>query len=393
MFVHNFKYALKTLFGNKGLIFWTFAFPVILATFFYMAFSNIGESEKLDIINIAIVDDDEFRNNEIFKEAFDNLSDENNEDRLFETTYTTLEGAKDLLENEDVVGYMKLVDNEPKIVFSTSGVEQTVFKYVSEEIAQTNNIIKNLTEEEIKNEVLSGNYDVDYASIYNRVIEMVDVSDVKLNDISNSNLNYSMIEFYSLIAMTCLYGGILGMVAINQNLANMSNKGKRVSIAPTRKGTVIISSLLASYMAQLVGVAILFLYTMLILKINYGNNILLIIILACAGSLAGLSMGVAIGTLFKSNENKKTGILIAITMFCCYFAGMFGITMKYFVDKNIPIINKIDPASIITDGFYSLYYYNTLSRYWFNVVSLLIFSLVLILLSFISLRRQKYDSI
>ena len=39
-----------------------------------------------------------------------------------------------------------------------------------------------------------------------------------------------MIEFYTLIAMTCLYGAILSMYSLNQVLPNMSNKGKRVSI-------------------------------------------------------------------------------------------------------------------------------------------------------------------
>ena len=67
--------------------------------------------------------------------------------------------------------------------------------------------------------------------------------------------------------------------------------------------------------------------------------------------------------------------------------------MKYFVDKNASIINKINPASMITDGFYSLYYYDTLDRYWFNIISLLIFACLLITVSFFSLRRQKYDSI
>ena len=67
MFIHNFKYSLKTLFRNKALIFWTFAFPIILGTFFNMAFSNIESSEKLDIINIAIIKNDDFNNNEIFK--------------------------------------------------------------------------------------------------------------------------------------------------------------------------------------------------------------------------------------------------------------------------------------------------------------------------------------
>lgn len=67
--------------------------------------------------------------------------------------------------------------------------------------------------------------------------------------------------------------------------------------------------------------------------------------------------------------------------------------MKYIVDKNIPIVNKINPASMITDGFYSLYYYDTLDRYFFNIASLLIFALIMIVISYFSLRRQKYDSI
>ena len=67
MFVHNFIYSLKTLFKNKSLIFWTFALPIILGTFFNMAFSNIENSEKLDIINIAIIDNEDFKDNEIFR--------------------------------------------------------------------------------------------------------------------------------------------------------------------------------------------------------------------------------------------------------------------------------------------------------------------------------------
>lgn len=67
--------------------------------------------------------------------------------------------------------------------------------------------------------------------------------------------------------------------------------------------------------------------------------------------------------------------------------------MKYIIDKNVPIINKLNPVSMITDGFYSLYYYDTLDRYFFNIASLVIFAGLMILVSYIKLRRQKYDSI
>ncbi len=393
MFIHNFKYAFKTLFKNRMLIFWTFAFPIILGTLFNMAFSNIENSEKLDIINIAIINNDDFENNEAFKTSFEELSDENNEDRLFNTQYTTEEKAKELLDNDEIVGYMKLKEDKPILTFATSGINETIFKYVTEEIEQTSDIIKNLSETETQKQITSGNYNINYEEIYNKVIELAKEDKVKLKNISNSNLSYTMIEFYTLIAMTCLYGGMLSMVSINQTLANMSNKGKRIAVSPTKKGTIILSSLLASYIAQLIGLAILFVYTLFVLKVDYGDNTSLIILLAMIGSFAGLTLGTFVGTLFKTNENAKTGILIALTMFWCYLSGMMGITMKYVVDKNVPIINKINPASMITDGLYSLYYYDTFDRYWFNIISLLIFAFVLMLISFFSLRRQKYDSI
>ena len=393
MFIHNFIYAFKTLFRNKMLIFWTFAFPIILGTLFNMAFSNIENSEKLKIINIAIIQNENFENNEAFKTSFEELSDEDNEDRLFNTQYTTEEKAKELLDNGKIVGYMKLKDDKPILTFSTSGIDETIFKYVTEEIEQTIDIIKNLSETEIQKEITDGNYNIDYGKIYDNVEELIKEDNVRLKNISNSNLSYKMIEFYTLIAMTCLYGGMLSMVSINQTLANMSNKGKRIAVSPTKKSTIILSSLLASYIAQLIGLAILFVYTLLVLKVDYGNNNGLIILLAAIGTFAGLTLGTFVGTILKTNENAKTGILIALTMFWCYLSGMMGITMKYVVDKNVPIINQINPASMITDGFYSLYYYNTLDRYWTNIISLLIFAFILIAISFFSLRRQKYDSI
>ena len=396
MFIHNFKYALKTLFRDKMLIFWTFAFPIILGTFFNMAFSNIENSEKLEIIDIAIVDNDEFQNNELYKEALKTLSDEENADRLFNTRYVTEEEAKQLLEKNEITGYMILEEDTPKVVVTTSGINETILKYVVEEIATNGQIVESLMDKEINKELSSGNYNLyklDYKKIYENVLEKTQNREVRITNISNNNLSYTMIEFYTLIAMACLYGGILGMVAINKNLANMSSNGKRVSVAPTTKGKVIFSSILASYITQLVGLTLLFIYTIFVLKVDYGTNLPLIILLGIVGSLAGLSMGLAIGTILKTNENVKTGIVIAVTMLGCFLSGMMGITMKYIIDTNAPIINKINPASMITDGFYSLYYYDTLDRYYFNIISLLIFSIIMILISYTSLRRQKFENL
>ena len=353
-----------------------------------MAFSNIENNEKLDIIDIAIVKNEELENNESIRQAFQDLSDEKNENRLFNIQYTTIEEAQRLLEDEEITGYMILEDT-PKIIVKENGINETILKYVTEEIIQTASVISNVSEKEIGKEIANGNYNINYEKIYSDI----ENQEANIENISNSNLSYTMIEFYTLIAMTCLYGGILGMVAINQNLPNMSGNGKRVSIAPTSKGKVVLSSLLASYVTQIIGVAILFIYTVVVLKVDYGDNLPLIILLGGVGSLAGLSLGLMIGTVLKVNDTAKTGIIISVTMLGCFLSGMMGITMKYIVDKNIPIVNKLNPASMITDGFYSLYYYDTLERYILNIASLLIFSFILITISYLCLRRQKYDSI
>ena len=95
MFVHNLKYTIKSLFKNKVLIFWTFAFPIILGIFFNMAFSNIEKDEKLQIFDIAVVNNKDL----IYKEALNELSNKNNKDRLFNIKYVNQNKADKLLDN------------------------------------------------------------------------------------------------------------------------------------------------------------------------------------------------------------------------------------------------------------------------------------------------------
>ena len=390
--IHNFKYAFKILSKNKMLLFWTFAFPIILGTFFSMAFSNIETNEKLSIIPIAMVDTETLKENKIVGEAFKILGDETNENQLFKIEYTNEDKEKDLLEKEQLDGYI-LLEEKTKVIVRASGINETILKYVTEEILSNQKLGEQIAKKKMEEMPLSSVGENFYQNLYAEITKMLENGQENVKDISSSNLSYTMIEYYTLIAMTCLYGGILGMVAVNQNLANMSSAGKRISISPMKKGHLLFTSILASFLTQLIGVALLFFYTIFVLHVDYGNNIPLIILLAIVGSLAGLSLGVVLAASLKANENTKTGIVISITMAGCFLAGMMGITMKYIIDKNLPFLNKINPANLITDGFYSLYYYNTLDRYLGNIIGLLIFSFILFGIAGYHLRRQQYDSI
>lgn len=413
MFVHNFKYTLRILFKNRMLIFWTYAFPVIMGALFSLAFSDIENNEKLDIIDIAIVESSEEQaaykeemadgdaateavaydsRTKVLKESLETLSKEG-EDRMFHMEYLSEKEAKEKLQKGELSGYLLLETDEPKVVVKESGINETVFGQVVSQIMQTTDMVLTMTETEVENQIEAGNFQPDIATISKEALAKVEEQTANIEDISGDSLSYTMIEYYTLIAMTCLYSALLGMYAINNVLANMSKKGMRVGVSPVKKGQLVLSSVCASYVVQLVGLVILFVFTVFVMKVDYGSNVWAIALLALVGCLAGLSMGIAISSLVKTGKNTKTGIIISITMLGCFLSGMMGITMKYVVDKNIPILNKINPASMITDGFYALYYYDTMERYWWNVGSLLVFSLLMIAISFQALKKQVYEQL
>lgn len=387
MFYHNFKYSLKILLKNKSLIFWTFAFPILLGTLFNMAFSNIEKSEKLSIIDIAIINSDEFDNDKIFKETMQTLSDDNNKNKIFNITYTDISKAKKMLLNEEITGYLKFNENNIDIIVNSSGINETILRNIVDEIEREKEVINTL----VKKETEKGN--IDYTAIYNKIALLLNNSNATLKDISNKNLSYTMIEYYTLVAMAVLYGALISMNVVNYKLANMNSVGKRTAVSKVGKGKLLLGSLLASYIVQMLSLLILLVYTIFVLKVDYGSDIMHVILLIAIGSLASLTLGLGVSTMLKINENAKTGILIAITMLWSTLSGMMGITTKYVIDKNIPILNILNPANMITDAFYSLYYYDTLNRFYSNIISLLVFSLIMIIISYESLRRQKYDSI
>ena len=391
MFIHNLKYTIKTLFKNKVLIFWIFAFPIVLGLFFNMAFSNIEKDEKLQVFDIAVVDNNAFQKEKIYQDALKKL--EHGKDKLFNIKYVSQKKANKLLNNSDIKGYIIFKNDKPEVVIKENGTYQTIIKFVITEINQNKIMIENLSKKEVETEIANGNVSIDQERIVDNILNKIKSEKVELQNISNSNLSYMQIEYYTLIAMACMYGGMLGLTAINNSLANMSSKGKRISVSPNKKSVLVLSSAIGSYIVSLVGLVLLLVFLKLILKVDFGNNAFLVILLSLVGNLAGISLGVLIASIFRVSEGAKTGITIAITMFLSVLSGMMGVTLKYVIDKNIPVVNLINPNNLITDGFYSLYYYDTLSRYFRDISYLLIFIIICLTISFISLRREKYDSI
>ncbi|MGK0465074.1 ABC transporter permease [Clostridium sp.] len=115
--------------------------------------------------------------------------------------------------------------------------------------------------------------------------------------------------------------------------------------------------------------------------------------LCFVGCSTGISLGTMVGALVKKGEGLKTAILIGIFMTGSFLAGMMYVDMKYIVEKSMPILSYINPAALITDGFYTLYYYNTHQRFFINISLLTVLSIVFCTVTYFVIRRQRYASL
>lgn len=369
IFINQFKICLK----KKSLIFWTLIFPIALGTFFNLAFSNIDESEKFKTIDIAVVNNEKFNENESFKELIRALS---TDEEIFNPQYVNLEEAKSLLDNNKIKGYI-LLEEKIKVFVKENGLSQTIIKSVVDNFYQVGSAVNHII--------------LDKQNLKNLVME--DLNRNYFKDVSNEKVSSIVTYFYTLIGMACLYGGVFGINAVIDSESNLSKKAARVNVSPVHKFKLLLVSLVVALIIQFTENLILLGYLINILKIDFGNQTLPLIILAGAGSFAGISMGVLIGLSNKKSEDTKVGILMSVTMALSFLAGMMINNMRELVDKNIPILGQINPVSMITKALYSLYYYDDLNIYFQNLFSLIIFTFVMITISYIILRRKKYDSI
>lgn len=407
---HLISCNIKVLVSNKALVFWTLAFPILLGILFKMAFGDIINQESFDTVPVAVVNSQTYQDS-LFKAAFEELSAPGSsgitgaeKPVLKVQNVGTLEEGKQLLSDEKVSGVVEVTgmpvpgtDEKPdaKLTISANGMDQSILKIVLDEIIQRVDMIAKLADAEVGAQISSGTppESIDAGQITQAVQRNLEASGFVLNDRSPKSLDLIMAEFFSLVAMAALYGGMFSMTVMNNAQPPLGVIGRRVAVAPTRKAKLIGSGIISSYLVQLVGLILLLAVCHFIFGIDFGQNWALTFLLTTVGALVGLSFGTAISTLVPGGENMKIGVLIGLTMMGSVMAGMMGGGMRYMIDQSVPLMNKVNPVALITDGFYNLFYHPGFEGFWLDVLLLLGISVLLLGASLLVLRRQRYDSL
>lgn len=375
MFLFNYRYRLKCIFKDRQLMFWTFLFPILLATLFNLAFANLSSADSFLKVNVAVVQNQELDQNPAFTQAIDGADD------LFIVQYTTRTAADALLKDNQIDGYI-VFDSGLNLVVNQSGLNQTIIREFLDDFVQSSATLVTIITANptaLDNGILAG---VSSRSEYLTTVSA-----------SQSNPDPVVNYFYALIAMTCLYGGFLGVKEVVAIQADLSAVGARINLAPTNKLTVFLSSMLAATTIQLLELLILLAFLIGVLGISFGDQLGYIALTCVVGSLTGVTFGACIGSIIKKGEGLKIGILIGSTMIMSFLAGMMSADMKYLVMTRAPILGYLNPANLITDSFYALYYYNTHTQFFTNILLLCGFTLLFSTVTYLVLRRQKYASL
>ncbi|WP_296557334.1 ABC transporter permease [uncultured Acetobacterium sp.] len=375
MFLFNYAYRLKCILRNRELMFWTLMFPILLAILFNLAFSNIYSTEKFIKVNVALVQNDALTANPAFSDALSKMDD------LFVVSQTTLEEADALLKENQIDGYI-IFDPELKLMVNRSGLNQTIIRGFLDDFLQSSATLMTVISENPA-ALESGTI----AGVYSRTDYLSAVS------ASKSSPDTTVHFFYTLIAMTCLYGGFLGVNEVIAIQANLSDVGARINTAPTNKLTVFLSSMLAATTIQLAELLLLLAFIVGVLGISFGDQLGYIALACVIGSLTGVTFGTFIAAIVKKSEGIITGILIGSTMTMCFLAGMMSADIKYLVATKMPILGYLNPANLITNSFYALYYYNTPTQFFINILLLCGFTLLFSATTYFVLRRQTYASL
>ena len=80
-------------------------------------------------------------------------------------------------------------------------------------------------------------------------------------------------------------------------------------------------------------------------------------------------------------------------LFSSFLAGMMVEGMYRFLETHMPVVNRINPASLISHALYSLDIYQGYEKYAQCMVSLLLIAVLLGVCGFALVRRERYASI
>lgn len=376
--MHLIKYSLLTKLRNRSLIFWPLIFPFVLATVMYFSIGQIGEAD-FETVRAAVVADEggKLSGTESFSSYLEAM--EESSDMMLAEEMTRKE-ALDALEKGEVDGIFYSGEN-PSLTVSTTGFAQTILQMVLESYMEGKETLEDV----------AALHPEGMESAVNQMGEYTDT--VEQVSLGGRTTDGTAQFFYALIGMACLYGCFIGYSSAMEMQANLTPLAARRCAGPVHRLKMILAETAVSFGIHFVNMSLLLAYMKYILKLEFTGSFPEMLPAVFMGSMIGVTMGMFITSVGRMGEGVKIGIMIGVSMAMSFLAGLMNADVKNAVDRTTPLLNRINPAAVISDALYCLNVYDAPERYAQDMVILAVMCVLLTAGTYLLIRRERYGSI
>lgn len=367
MFRHFFKYRIIELFRQKDVLFWNMIFPILLATFMYVAMSGLNDDNLMKTMRV-------YTDQEMVRTVLEQVDYEDKP--LYE-----------LIDVPDVEQALK----DGKIDAAVTGEEYTIDAL---EDTMELHVLQGVIVKMIQiTKSLELAFTHDQTAIPEEVIQEIINPKPIIQEEIGENKQENMSYYYSILAMAALSSITLGVVNVNDTEPKFSQTAKRLAVSPARRMYAISAYAFASFLFSCLSTGATLAYMHYVLKISFGNHWLAIFALLAVGIALSVIIGMCIGLIPKLDLGSKIGLGIAVYMLFSALGGMMSPGLKHMVRVKVPPLYTFNPSALMIDGIGSLYYFENFNIYYKHLGIMAAMSIVLLIILAIAMRGTRYEHI
>ncbi len=394
-----FTYYLRKTLRDKAYIFWSLAFPILLMTCFNVTFMGPAKGEvDFKPVRSSIIVESEGAFAEQFQNILLELADaEKVKEGNLGYDHAVVEMIR-VDSQEDAE--KKILNKDVEVLFLVNGEKETIDVKVGDGANMTTLMVaRSITESYRRNYTIVKDATMTAPDkigvVMDSMAKSISVMKPKstyLGDNENS-ANVYLWYFYSTIVMGMFFNVTSGIHTVFDIQGNLSGYGMRTSVSPKKKSKILLSAFLARYV---VSCAITFFALTVMNRLFHvplGDRLPQIILFVLVGNLFAMSLGSLFGLFTKGDENQRDNKATAFIMISVFLSGEMIVNLPGLLEKFCPIVNRINPATIMNFAFFRLVHYPTLTGFWLNMIKISLATVVFLTIAILKLRREKYAAL
>ena len=327
MFFVMLKKELKMFFRSKGNVIMLFLFPIILITTLSLSLKNImsseteifGENDKDSIVYYSVDENAKYKDG--FFMFVDRIKKEIN---IKFKEVEDLDKVKDKIDDDKAIAYVSLYKSNFDIYTSKNGdtTKSKIFKSMIESLFNkygTYETIEKLNEKSVNNVI---------KSTYDKYVVSENI---------NGKKTVTSAEYYTFAELALIIlnvSTVIGELVYKEKQLNTIN---RIKMSKVSERTMIFSKIALGIIISILQIILVYIYTTLILKVNWGENTLKFILLFIVFGLFSSMLGAIVGISCKT-DTAVAGILNGIMYLICILGGCFSTRLMI---TKVPILNKL----------------------------------------------------